>query len=420
MSRNPLCALLMAGGALCPGWTMDSDADMAGRDCPPYAVPEVLCDGGGGRIADARAWRRHRQRLLDGFARQVYGLVPSPPVPVRTEMLEVDAPALAGTALRTQVRLLVGGTVPVDVLVYRPATAPRPVPAILGLNFHGNQGVHADPGIRLCSAWQEDHPGIVGHRATAAARGAQAAAIRVETILARGFAFITACYADWTPDHPAHQDLGIIPLHYPQGVPADGMRAIGAWAWGLSRMLDLAEQLPALDRRRIAVFGHSRLGKAAIWAAAQDERFALVISNNSGCLGAALTRRVSGEQLHHITAAFPHWFVPGVAAYAGRDREFPLEQHQLLACIAPRPLYVGSAAEDAWADPRGEFLATSLASAVWELLGSPGLGTTVMPAPDRPVHGGLAYHLRSGGHALTAWDWERYLDYAARMLPAPR
>lgn len=238
----------------------------------------------------------------------------------------------------------------------------------------------------------------------------------IEEIVDRGFAVLHLCYEDVTPDQSfvrrKDYDSPLYRAIYGGTVPADRCGTIAVWAWAASRVMDYAMERPELDKTRAAVVGHSRLGKTALLAGALDTRFTHVISNDSGCSGAALTRGKAGEGIGDITEVFPHWFLPSYAAYGGREEEMPFDQHFLLAAIAPRQLCVGSAILDQWADPRSEFLACRAASCAYEALGLPGL-----VAPDRdPVpgdvfaEGKIAYHLRHGSHYMSREDWARYMD----------
>lgn len=424
-----LAVSVLSGSAGQPPGTITEESQVA-----PYTVPDPLVMADGAPVRDAATWRaRRRPELLRQFESLVYGRTPEQPLLVVASNPRVERnigtkgsdPAVPGAA-RTEVTLHLsraGREVAINLLLYTPAIARGPVPVVVGLNFNGNQAVAADPGIALATSWLPDRAaGVANNRATDQTRGVEASRWQVETLLARGYALATAYYGDLDPDFDDGFQNGVHPLFYRPGQtrPADGQwGAIGAWAWGLSRMLDYLETRRDVDARRAIVMGHSRLGKAALWAGAQDRRFAMVISNNSGCGGAALGKRVFGETIAHITASFPHWFTARFSRYAGHEADLPVDQHELLALIAPRPLYVASAVEDRWADPRGEFLGALGADPVYRLLGTPGLGVTEMPAVDTPVGHTIGYHVRSGGHDVTAYDWAQYLAFADRHLGRP-
>jgi hypothetical protein len=308
------------------------------------------------------------------------------------------------------------------LLIYQPNGAAGPRPVFLGLNFYGNHTVHADPGIALPAAWVPDNRerGVQSGRTTEAMRGFDAGKWQIETVIARGYATATVYCGDLCPDRPEGLAASAATL-FPGAAgaeerAADAWGAVGVWAWGLSRALDVIAHDPELDAARVAVHGHSRLGKAALWAAAQDERFALVVSNESGCGGAALSKRIYGETVAIINGYFPHWFARNFRRYNDHEADLPVDQHQLLALIAPRPLHVASAADDQWADPRGEFLAAQGAEPVYALFGRGGLGVEAPPPTDTPVGDVVRYHVRTGKHDQTAYDWAQYLDTADRFL----
>lgn len=396
----------------------------------PFTLPDALA-GPDGRpaVTPEDWWARCRPHQFAALEANVYGRrLPETFVFEVAEPERADVTLAAGVkATRIQVRLKLcnGPQAPaVDVLLYLPQVE-RPVPVFLNLNFKGNQAEHADPGIHITRAWlpNDAENGIIENRATEASRAVHARRWPVEAMLARGYGMATACHGDIFPDRPdGRADSVLAALGRPvddSKLAADEPGAIAAWAWGLSRILDWLVRQPEIDATRVIVVGHSRAGKAALWAGACDERFAMVVSNESGCGGASLARRRCGESVADITRRFPHWFCPAFATYAGREAELPTDQHVLLAMTAPRPLYVASAIEDRWADPRGEFLAAVAAETVWKLFGLEGLGTAEWPPIDTPVGGGrIGYHVRSGKHDLLEYDWQRFATFADRNLPA--
>jgi hypothetical protein len=391
---------------------------------PPYVLADPLQSADGARISTADEWTsKLRPEILRLFKTEVYGRAPKKKPTLKFQVDSVNASALGGKAVRKEVTIHVStprGKLPIQLLLYVPKTA-KPAPVFLGLNFLGNQSVHSDPGISLSRSWILGKPeaGIVDHKATEASRGAEATRWQVEQVIGRGYAVATMCCGDIDPDIDDGFQNGVHPLFYRPGQTApddDEWGTIAAWAWGLSRGLDYLETDDSIDAKHVAVIGHSRMGKAALWAAATDPRFAMAISNESGCGGAALSKRVFGETVGLINAHFPHWFCRNFRKYNDREDRLPVDQHMLIALIAPRPVYVASAEEDRHADPRGEFLAARHAEPVYRLFGLSGVGTDEMPPVNHPIGDAIHYHIRTGKHDITAYDWQQYLAFAELHL----
>ncbi len=415
MIRRIVLSVVLASAA----WAQSTEANYDEAKIPEFELPEALTAEDGRPIDSAEKWRTiRRPEILALFQEHVYGRAPQVNLATHGVVFEESSDALGGKAKRKQVRIFfspkpsMGRSM--DLLIYLPADAKGPVPLFLGLNFQGNHTVQADPAIRVTSSWVRNRGEITDNRARADQRGAAAGRWPVEEIVGRGYGVATIYYGDIDPDFDDGFQNGVHALfpNHPKGE----WGSIGAWAWGLSRALDYLETDADVDAARVAVIGHSRLGKTSLWAGARDERFAMVISNDSGCGGAALSRRRIGETVQRINTSFPHWFSDTFVGYNNNENELPVDQHMLLALAAPRPLYVASASEDLWADPRGEFLSAKAAGEVYELLGKKGLPVETQPPVGKAVMTDVGYHVRAGKHDLTLEDWLHYMDFADTHL----
>ena len=369
---------------------------------PSYTLPDLLAG-----TRTVKDWeRKRRPELMKLFEEEMYGSVPGKPAGLHFKVRDNDPAALEGLATRRQVRIFFDSEESAyeDLLLYIPNRRKGPAPAFMGVNFFGNHTVDEDPGIILPDSlrYRKDYK--------LDARGSQQQRWPVRTILERGYAVATFCCEDVVPDAPGYPGIRASYDGYTWG-------ALAAWGWGLSRALDYLESDSGVDAARVAVFGHSRMCKAAVWAGARDTRFAMVVSNASGCGGAALSRRRFGETVRRINTAYPYWFCDAFHKYGDNEDLLPFDQHELLALIAPRPLYVESGSEDRWSDPQGEFLGLAHASPAYELYGYEGFTTSERPGVEQPVvKGRTGTHIRAGRHEILLYDWLRYLDFADRFL----
>lgn len=393
---------------------------------PDYKLPDPLKTFSGREIKTVRQWEKIRKpELLNFFSTNVYGKVPGKLKISKWEVVEQSDDALGGKAKRKQVDLIFeknGKTLFFNILIYLPKNLEK-APLFLGYNFYGNHTICDDVNIRISEAWTRDNDsfGISNNQLTEKSRGVRKERWQVNKIIDAGYGLATIFYCEVDPDRNDFSD-GIHPLLYKkqqQRPDANEWGAISAWAWGLSRAMDYLEKDKDVDASKVIVFGHSRLGKTSLWAGASDERFAGVISNNSGCGGAALSKRAFGETVGRINSSFPHWFCRNFMNYNRNEHALPVDQHELLALIAPRPLYVASAEEDQWADPHGEFLSAFHTTPVYALYGKTGIPSAKMPPVNQPIQNTVAYHIRTGKHDVTAYDWEQYIKWADEQIVNP-
>lgn len=388
-----------------------------------FVLPDPLAALDGSKITTAEQWKNERRgEILQLFQTQMYGVMPGADCSkLAWETLRTNPTALNGKATFKEIRVWFDVPNPapkIDLLLCLPNNISKPVPAFLGLNFQGNHTVSDDPWISIAD--NQEGTRVRGQNGEEK-RGDAKRRWPIEKIIDRGYALVTGYYEEIDPDFDDHRQNGVHPLFASceKNIPEESRAAtISAWAWGLSRILDCLEEMPEIDASRIAVMGHSRLGKTALWAGANDQRFALVISNDSGCGGAALSRRNFGETPEFMNNVIPYWFCPFYSRYAKDPTRIPFDQHELIALIAPRPVYVASANDDLWADPKGEFLAAWNADPVYRLLETDGIGgiANVPPETDVPVGAVIHYHRRSGDHDVTDFDWEQYLGFADKYM----
>lgn len=388
---------------------------------PVFPLPDVLTACDGEKITTKEAWCvKRRPELLQQFRRIMYGDIPPLPDRVAYTVLTEKKDARNGVACRREIRmdfLMENGLRRMAVmLLYIPNGVQGKVPVAVSLTFGGNESVTTEEDITMT--------GQMGKRDSLFLRpGSKAERWPIEYIMEKGYALAICSYHDFFADtYDDRWQTSIYELFRSKeelnGRPHNAS-AISAWAWGYSRILDCLQSVPEIDGKRALCIGHSRLGKAALWAGVNDERFKVVCVNDAGCGGSALSRRLYGETLFamfNYSKVGSYWFNDELDQYWRHPETLPFDQHELLALVAPRVLCVHSATEDQWADPKGEYLALLNAGPVFELFGKEGLSSEVPPPPDTVVGSDVSYLLRSGKHNIEKSDWEAYLKCADRVF----
>ncbi|AWW00796.1 acetylxylan esterase [Arcticibacterium luteifluviistationis] len=378
---------------------------------PVYKLPAILEDG-----KTVNDWEsKRRAETLSLFESEVYGKTDLEGVKTSFKVAKQDNEALDGKAIRKEIVCTMernGKQHSFSIMLFTPKAVSK-APVFLGLNFYGNHTLSTDSGISISENWVPNKEAffIENNKATETSRGVRAYRWPIEKIIDRGYGLANIYCGDLDPDFDDSFKNG---LHSILGETS--MATIGAWAVGFSKAMDYLETDNDVDAKNVAVFGHSRLGKAALWASAQDPRFKMTISNESGCGGAALSKREYGERLEVINTRFPHWFATKFKKYNSNEAALPIDQHQLLALIAPRALYVGTAEDDQWSDPRGQYLSLYEASKLYESYGFKRIPEDSPKVNETRQIGPLGYHERSGKHEVMPVDWANYLDFADKHL----
>ncbi len=370
-------------------------ATMTLRAADDLSLPDPLLTRAGEKVTTIDQWQKgRRQEILELFRENIYGRAPiGRPDTLRFDVKEVDTHAMNGKATLKRVEIHFsgpGGKGMISLSVFIPNKAKKPVPGFLLICNQDRDNI--DPTrIKKSPYWP------------------------AERIVERGYVAATFLNADLDPDQHDGFKNGVHGIFDPQNSKRspEAWGTIAAWAWGASRVMDYLETDKDIDKIRLGVVGHSRGGKTTLWCGAEDERFALVISNNSGSTGAALARNKKGEQIKRINTSFPHWFCENYKKFNEKENDLPVDQHELLSLMAPRLVYVASATQDEWADPKNEFLSCVHAEPVYRLFGLRGVEATQMPNPEQPLHTGhIGHHIRIGKHDLTEYDWDRFMDFA--------
>jgi len=363
---------------------------------PAYTLPDVLTTSDSKKVTSPKMWTNtRRNEILELFRTNVFGRVPETPYQKNIEVVNIDKAAMNGTATLKQVDITITAeskSLVIHLTLFTPNNAKKPVPAFLLIDNRGP--ANTDPTRKVKSEFWP-----------------------VEEAMARGYGMAVFSNADVDPDDFDNFKNGIHALLDKNPRPDDAWGTIAAWAWGASRCMDYLVTDKDIAGDKVAVVGHSRGGKTALWAGAEDTRFAMIVSNESGCGGAALARRRFGETVGRINTAFPHWFCTNYKKYSNNEDALPLDMHMLLALAAPRALYVDCASDDLWGDPRGSYLSLFNAVPVFKLLGADSDIPYAMPPLNKQlISGKVAFHIRDGVHNMLLKDWNWFMDFADTVL----
>jgi hypothetical protein len=410
-------------------------ADLPRQDSLPD--PLVMLDGR--KVTSREMWLNERRpELIRLFQHYMYGQLPPKPATLSAKVERVDASSFAGKATLSEVTLKFGppAAPPIHLMVIVPNRRTAPAPVVLALNYFGNHTLVPDKNVRLPDNWMPGWGGegassakVVDNRASDAGRGSWLKFWPIEDLLDRGYALATFYNGDIDPDTPDQRGLQ---KFFRQSDPVDDVGSIGAWAWGLQRAVDYLVTAPGIDARRIVATGHSRTGKAALVAAAFDERIALAIPHQAGCGGTAPSRaRIAigksyntldkpqakpPETVFDLNDKFPHWFNARFKEFNTQPERLPFDQNGLVALCAPRPVLFTNGRADTWINPAGQFEVLRAAAPVYRLLGAGDFTAEELPPDRQLIDGALGYYLRPGAHSLLREDWKVFLDFADKHL----
>ena len=410
MLRKIIFSLVALGFTACVVFSrelkeFDNDVNYDEARIPHYDLPDPLVTAEGKSVTTAEQWRNiRRPQILSLFANFIYGAVPVPPDPIvqTYHVIKEDKSFMGDKVTKLDVSIRFKnrkGTAQTHIVIFIPNHASKPVPAFMMMSF--------------------DNPRGGSFQLSSSRKGHLRNGVPLGLLADQGYAYVSVYHGNLVGHNEVSFGGGIHKLFFRDGQSfpkAHEWGVLAANAWTGMRALDYLETNDRVDANRVAVMGHSKMGKATLWAAAQDERFALAISAQSGCGGAALWRRKYGETMAKLNR-FPHWLSINARKFNEREDDLPVDQHMLLSLVAPRPVYVASGTADTWADPHGEFQSANHAGPVYRLLGKKPLSTTKLPPPNQPLlNGDIGYHIRTGGHSIEPYDWQQFISFSDRHL----